>query len=1156
LPSYAFRCHRLFLINPSASWLPALLKHHVGCQVYPLASASELHGEEWVFGQGSSAIGSLLNSLPLTRWIHSLDASASWSHTGSLQLHHADYGGVIQGSWTFWGAEPLPPPECPLVKGRTLFHVIDSSTKVQDCVPCPAPEGVASGRAINWVETFDEVRFMDKDQLIVDGRGLLPVDGVLDAVLCPLVYSQTKWVVRRLTVKELLSVFDLSESLKSEFRSGAECPFLSSAPGRLLGALLSGIPHSAKPHEIRVFPSLSQPVDFGERLSIEIPQWPDQTGVEWTGESESTTKSDDARAHTRLWDQRVLSGAYFDNAKAAHYEAKFGMTCLDALRGWFLCRWRRLVCQSLLMYLEEIQDAAVPRDLEIGRDALCKAARATWWEWPGGSTPFFWRWPPYALEVVRDGHPPWFCADPPRCVKPQRGERDPSIHKLMVDKLRGVQDKGYIAEGKVVSLTSYFAVPKGAEDIRMVYDATASGLNECLWSPNFWLPSAEGLAECVTEDSWQGDLDMGEQFLNFHLHQDLQQFCGIDVRPLFHPARQATYWLRWTRCMMGLRPSPYFTGQSTYYAEEVVQGEISNTSNPFHWKTVRLNLPGSEEYDPSLPWVSRITADGRLAGTFKRYVDDLRSIGSSEEACWAVGHRLATYFSHLGLQVALRKLRPPLRHPGPWAGTIAFGCPAGVGVTCPKDKWIKAQGMIADLQRELQAKGTVSRKPLESTRGFFIHLMRTFPIITPYLKGMHLTLDGWRQHRDSDLWKIPPSEWDEEEETPIPASAPLELVPASRLASDLHCLAQLFSPPTPPTRMIRCASRLVAIYGFVDASSAGFGSSFELPQGMLFFRHGLWGRDADSASSNFRELCNLVDSIDEGVQNGELSNSELFIFTDNTTAEGCYYKGNADNRRLFAQVLRLRKIEMHASLRLHVVHVAGTRMIHQGTDGLSRGLLTDGVFASDPMKLHVPLHLSAHHRHPPLINWVQSWCPQASIQPLSPAEWYWEGHGLASAGITSSWGTYFPSLHPSNWFLWSPPPAAARAALEELAASRHKRPNLNHIFVVPRLFTSQWRRLLYKTADVVFELPAGSRSAWPLPMHEPIVVGLTLRFAVCPPFQLRFHPPVLELVRSLHGLWARVSGDEGFILRQLCHSPSTLESLQGGVARAVLHAPS
>ncbi|MFN9978756.1 MAG: hypothetical protein ACK53Y_02520, partial [bacterium] len=94
--------------------------------------------------------------------------------------------------------------------------------------------------------------------------------------------------------------------------------------------------------------------------------------------------------------------------------------------------------------------------------------------------------------------------------------------------------------------------------------------------------------------SWMGDLDMGEQFLNFPLHPDLQKFCGIDLRPFAPPGRKFTLWMRWTRCMMGLHLSPYFTGQSTYFAEELVVGNPHDPTNPFHWHSVRLNLPGAE----------------------------------------------------------------------------------------------------------------------------------------------------------------------------------------------------------------------------------------------------------------------------------------------------------------------------------------------------------------------------------------------------------------------------------------------------------------------------------------------------------------------------------------------------------------------------------
>ncbi len=153
------------------------------------------------------------------------------------------------------------------------------------------------------------------------------------------------------------------------------------------------------------------------------------------------------------------------------------------------------------------------------------------------------------------------------------------------------------------------------------------------------------------------------------------------------------------------------------------------------------------------------------------------------------------------------------------------------------------------------------------------------------------------------------------------------------------------------------------------------------------------GCDEDSMSSNFKELKNLVDSIEEGVLSGELAQAELFVFTDNTTAEGGYYRGNSDNRALFSLILRLRCLEMSAALQLHVIHVAGTRMIAQGTDGLSRGSLTEGIFSSQPMTLYIPLHLSVLDCSPSLLPWVQSWAPDPTITPLQPEEWFTLGHG-------------------------------------------------------------------------------------------------------------------------------------------------------------------
>ncbi len=59
----------------------------------------------------------------------------------------------------------------------------------------------------------------------------------------------------------------------------------------------------------------------------------------------------------------------------------------------------------------------------------------------------------------------------------------------MVDKISKVRKRRYVEPGKVSALTSFFAVPKGVDDIRMVCDGTKLGLNDNIWVPRFPLPT-------------------------------------------------------------------------------------------------------------------------------------------------------------------------------------------------------------------------------------------------------------------------------------------------------------------------------------------------------------------------------------------------------------------------------------------------------------------------------------------------------------------------------------------------------------------------------------------------------------------------------------------------------------------------------------------
>ena len=73
---------------------------------------------------------------------------------------------------------------------------------------------------------------------------------------------------------------------------------------------------------------------------------------------------------------------------------------------------------------------------------------------------------------------------------------------------------------------------------------------------------------------------------------------------------------------------------------------------------------------------------------------------------------------------------------------------------------------------------------------------------------------------------------------------------------------------------------------------------------------GTWGSDAESESSNWRELNSLVLDLESEEASGNLKNSWIILATDNSTVEGCLYKGNLQSDKLFELVVRVRALEL------------------------------------------------------------------------------------------------------------------------------------------------------------------------------------------------------------------------------------------------------
>jgi hypothetical protein len=141
------------------------------------------------------------------------------------------------------------------------------------------------------------------------------------------------------------------------------------------------------------------------------------------------------------------------------------------------------------------------------------ALKATfWWKWDNGSAPFFWRWPEeYIRDVSLDIAPMWI-ATPNRVITPQAGLGNPNQILLIRDKIDDIQYKGYIESGPCAATMNYFPVKKGEVDVRMVYDGTKSGLNNCLHALWFPLPDMNNLLRTLDDGYFCIDNDYGEMF--------------------------------------------------------------------------------------------------------------------------------------------------------------------------------------------------------------------------------------------------------------------------------------------------------------------------------------------------------------------------------------------------------------------------------------------------------------------------------------------------------------------------------------------------------------------------------------------------------------------------------------------------------------------
>lgn len=339
----------------------------------------------------------------------------------------------------------------------------------------------------------------------------------------------------------------------------------------------------------------------------------------------AAAQADDAEVDLTAW---ASPGETAEEAKAREILRRFAVR-------WWTHNLRR---EAMVWWNRESKHR---QDLAAIHDCLYRARACSYFSWHRGSRLFFWRFPPEFRALMRDGSPFYHIAPCP--VGHAHNMPSPSREAEIWcrKKVFQLRYRHFIERGFTDLITPRFSIAKAVVDIRVVWNSKSNGHNATLWAPGFTLDDIVDVIEMVTKwlavpvadyldagspsqdytqstsfftKSKQGDIDVGAMFNNFPVHLSERHALGVRV---INTAPEGEYEHHefWRFCALhfGGRASPYLACQSQRIILHLCKGDRHDVNNLWQWDHVRLNLPGSEDYDPLMPRVMLLRKDGELA---------------------------------------------------------------------------------------------------------------------------------------------------------------------------------------------------------------------------------------------------------------------------------------------------------------------------------------------------------------------------------------------------------------------------------------------------------------------------------------------------------------------------------------------------------------
>ena len=98
-------------------------------------------------------------------------------------------------------------------------------------------------------------------------------------------------------------------------------------------------------------------------------------------------------------------------------------------------------------------------------------------------------------------------------------------------------------------------------------------------------------------------------------------------------------------------------------ANQIVKGDRRDPKNTFKWDHIEENVSCSKTY-VTHPEVQKVRKDGDIASDIIQYVDNVRTLTSTEEYMWPAQSKMGEMLSYLGLQDAACKQHMGSRRSG------------------------------------------------------------------------------------------------------------------------------------------------------------------------------------------------------------------------------------------------------------------------------------------------------------------------------------------------------------------------------------------------------------------------------------------------------------------------------------------------------------